>query len=95
MHYYSNYKLCIKSYQNFISYLDTLISHDEKYHEHSSTIVTRKKNNKSSHGKICTICIYSSVHQMDTNFFRHAYETKIEFYKYSQIFLNKLTIYHN
>ena len=32
---------------------------------------------------------------LDPEFFRHEHMTKIEFHKYSQIFLSKETIYHN
>ena len=37
----------------------------------------------------------SSITFMDPKFYRHEHMTKIEFQKYSQIFLSKETIYHN
>ena len=37
----------------------------------------------------------SSIMFMDPKFYRHEHMTKIEFHKYSQIFLSKETIYHN
>ena len=37
----------------------------------------------------------SSITFMDPKFYRHEHMTKIEFQKFSQIFLRKVTIYHN
>ena len=37
----------------------------------------------------------SSIENMDPKFCRHEHMTKIEFYKNSQNFLSKETIYHN
>ena len=37
----------------------------------------------------------SSVEIMDPKFYRHEHNTKVEFYKNSQNFLSKGTIYHN
>ena len=37
----------------------------------------------------------SSITVMDPKFYRHEHMTKIEYHKYSQIFLSKETIYYN
>ena len=37
----------------------------------------------------------NSITFLDPKFYRHEYMTKIEFHKYSQIFLSKETIYYN
>ena len=37
----------------------------------------------------------SSIMFLDPKFFRHEHMTKIQFYKYSQIFISKETIYYN
>ena len=37
----------------------------------------------------------SSIMFLDPKFYKHDYITKIEFRKYSQIFLSKETIYYN
>ena len=41
------------------------------------------------------ISIDRSIVFLDLKFYSHEYMTKIEFRKYSQIFLSKETIYHN
>ena len=37
----------------------------------------------------------SSITFLDPKFYRHEHMTKLEFLKFSQIFLSKETIYHN
>ena len=58
------------------------------------------KNRSNNFDKIKThmvklISTDSSIVFLHLKFYRHEYMTKIEFEKYSQIFLSKETIYHN
>ena len=92
---YLDYSLLSKAYQTFSTtswYIHYVLVW--KNHKHICSILTREKNNKTSHVIAWTKCNSSSTLPLDIKLCRQLHMTRMKYYKFYQIFLGRGTIYH-